>query len=67
MATTKAQQKAVSKYMKANYDVYQIRMQKGSKQAIQAVAESNGKSINGYIKEAITAKYEADTGDKIEL
>lgn len=67
MPASKAQQKAVSKYMKANYDVYQIRMQKGSKDAIQAIAESIGKSINGYIKEAIAVKYEADTGNKIEL
>ena len=26
-----------------------------------------GKSINGYIKDAIQAQYEADTGEKIEL
>ena len=42
MAVTKAQQKAVSKYMKENYDVYQIRMPKGKKDTIKAHAEAGG-------------------------
>ena len=39
MPASKAQQRAVSKYMKENYDVYQIRMPKGRKAEIQAHAE----------------------------
>lgn len=53
MPASKAQQKAVSKYMKENYDVYQIRMKKGKKAAIQAHAEARGESVNGFINRAI--------------
>ena len=53
MAVSKAQQKAVSKYMKENYDVYQIRMPKGKKDAIKAHAEAQGESVNGFINRAI--------------
>lgn len=53
MAVSKAQQKAVSKYMKENYDVYQIRMPKGKKDTIKAHAEAQGESVNGFINRAI--------------
>lgn len=67
MAVTKAQQKAVAKYMKNNYDTTLIRMKKGAKQLIEAAAQANHESINGYLKKAVKAKYEADTGKEIEL
>ena len=63
MAVTKAQQKAVSKYMKENYDVYQIRMSKGRKDIIKAHAESRGESVNGFINRAIEEAMERD-GEK---
>lgn len=53
MPASKAQQKAVAKYMRENYDVYQIRMPKGKKDAIKSFADSNGESINGFILRAI--------------
>ena len=53
---SKAQQKAVAKYMKENYDVFQIRMPKGKKEIIKTVAENQGKSVNGFINEAIDEK-----------
>lgn len=53
MPASKAQQKAVSKYMKENYDVYQIRMPKGRKDIIKAHAEAQGESVNGFINRAI--------------
>ena len=56
MPASKAQQKAVSKYMKENYDVYQIRMPKGKKATIQAHAEAQGQSVNAYINTAIDEK-----------
>lgn len=56
MPASKAQQKAVSKYMKENYDVYQIRMKKGKKDIIQAHAEQKGQSVNAYINSAIDEK-----------
>lgn len=52
----KAQQKAVAKYMKENYDVFQIRMPKGKKEIIKTAAENQGKSVNGFINEAIDEK-----------
>ncbi len=60
MPATKAQQKAVSKYMKENYDVYQIRMPKGRKAEIKAHAEARGESVNGFIGRAINETMERD-------
>ena len=53
MPASKAQQKAVSKYMKANYDEIKIRIPKGEKEKIQAFAEQNGESTNSFIYRAI--------------
>lgn len=60
MSVSKAQQKAVSKYMKENYDVYQIRMPKGRKAEIQAHAQAQGESVNGFIGRAISEAIERD-------
>lgn len=60
MPASKAQQKAVSKYMKENYDVYQIRMPKGKKDSIKAHVEARGQSVNSFINEAIDEKMERD-------
>ena len=60
MPVSKAQQRAVSKYMKENYDVYQIRMPKGRKAEIQAHAEARGESVNGFIGRAIDETMERD-------
>ena len=60
MPASKAQQKAVSKYMKENYDVYQIRMKKGQKDTIKAHAEARGESVNGFINRAISETMERD-------
>ena len=62
MPASKAQQKAVSKYMKANYDVYQIRMPKGKKNAIKAHADGLGESVNGFINRAIDETIASDKG-----
>ncbi|MBQ2662744.1 MAG: hypothetical protein IJH36_00360 [Clostridia bacterium] len=67
MTVSKAQQKAVSKYMKNNYDTTLIRFKKGSKSLIEAAAKAQNESINGYVKKAVKAKYEADTGKEIDL
>ena len=60
MPVSKAQQRAVSKYMKENYDVYQIRMPKGQKEIIRAHAEARGESVNGFIGRAIDNQMAAD-------
>ena len=62
MAVSKAQQKAVSKYMKENYDVYQIRMSKGKKDIIKAHAEAHSESVNGFVNRAIAETMERDNG-----
>lgn len=53
---SKAQQKAVAKYENANYDKVLVRMPKGKKEIIKAHAENQGKSVNGFINEAINEK-----------
>ena len=60
MPASKAQQKAVSKYMKENYDEIKVRVDKGKKAIIQAHADNKGKSLNGYINEAIDEKMERE-------
>lgn len=62
MAVSKAQQKAVSKYMRENYDVYQIRMPKGKKDVIKTHAETRGESVNAFIGRAIDETMERDNG-----
>ena len=55
MPVSKAQQKAVNKYMAANYDRVNVTMPKGKKAEIQALAESRGQSVNAFVNEAIDA------------
>lgn len=62
MATTKAQQKAVNKYMAANYDRINLTVPKGKKETIKAHADSIGESVNGFINRAITQTMESDKG-----
>lgn len=61
MAVSKAQQKAVAKYMKNNYDELKIRVQKGRKDIIKAHAEKNGESVNGFVNRAIDETMQRDT------
>ena len=67
MAVSKAQQAAVNKYIKNNYDRLNITIIRGTKRLIEAAAKADNESINGYVKKAVKAQYEADTGNKIEL
>ncbi len=67
MAVSKAQQAAVNKYIKNNYDRLNITIIRGTKQLIEAAAKADNESINGYVKKAVKAKYEADTGKEIDL
>lgn len=62
MATTKAQQKAVNKYMAANYDRINLTVPKGQKETIKAHADSIGESVNGFINRAINQTMESDKG-----
>lgn len=55
MPTTKAQQKAVAKYMKENYDEIKVLVKKGRKDEIKARALAKGESVNAFINRAIEA------------
>ena len=61
MPVSKAQQKAVSKYMKENYDEIKVRVDKGQKDIIKAHAERRGESVNGFIGRAISETMERDS------
>ncbi len=60
MPASKAQQKAVNKYMKENYDEIKVRIGKGRKAEIQAHAQAHGESVNGFIGRAISEAMERD-------
>ena len=57
---SKAQQKAVAKYMKNNYDEIKVRVEKGKREIIKAAAEQAGESLNCYIKKAVDQRMERD-------
>lgn len=48
------------RYNAKAYDEIKVRVPKGQKELIQAQAESQGKSVNGFINEAIEEKMERD-------
>jgi len=64
MPASKAQQKAVSKYMKENYDEIKVRVDKGRKAEIKVHANSQGESINSFIGRAISETMERDTSQQ---
>lgn len=67
MATTKAQQRAVEKYKKANYDEIKVRVAKGQKEQIQAHTAMTEESVNAFINRAIAetmARDKAQTPEK---
>ncbi|WP_288683918.1 hypothetical protein [uncultured Eubacterium sp.] len=60
---SKAQQKAVNKYMKSNYDRVNLVMPKGKKDIIQAHAAQQGESVNAFINRAIDEAMQRDNFD----
>lgn len=58
MPASKAQQKAVSKYMKANYDEIKLRVPKGERDRIKAYAEAHGEFVNSFICRIIREEME---------
>ncbi len=56
MAVSKANQRAVNKYVKANYDRVNVTMPKGRKAELQAHADTQGQSVNAYINTAIDSR-----------
>ena len=56
MTVSKAQQKAVAKYMANNYDEIKIRPPKGSKERWQEAAAAQGKSLQRFIIDLVEAE-----------
>lgn len=56
MPVSKAQQKAVNKYIKNNYDNLRIVVPKGQKATVEAAAKAAGESVNMYTQRALLAR-----------
>ena len=65
MPVSKAQQKAVHKYVKANYDRMELTVPKGRKETIQTAAAAVGQSVNAYINQAIDERMNRDSAGTI--
>lgn len=67
MPVSKAQQKAVNKYVRENYDKLLLTMPKGRKAEIQAAAAAQGESVNGFINRSIDHEMARDaSGSPVE-
>ena len=49
MSYSKANMRAVDKYVKANYDRIDVKVPKGLKAQIEAHAKAKGESVNGLV------------------
>ncbi len=63
MPASKAQQKAVNKYIAKAYDRINVTVPKGDKERIKAHADTRGESVNGFILRAIRAQMQRDAGE----
>ena len=59
---SKAQQRAVQKYVKNNYDRVVLTLPKGKRDEIKKYAEMDNNSMNAYIIQAIKEKISHDRG-----
>ena len=57
---SKAQQRAVNKYVKENYDRINVTFPKGQKEIIKAHAEAHSETVNGFIGRAVLETMERD-------
>lgn len=63
MSIPKANQRAVTKYIRNNYDEVKIRVYKGQRDIIQHTAEKRGMSVNSYVQYLIRNDIKQDGGD----
>lgn len=64
MPVSKAQQQAVNKYVRKNYDRVQVNMPKGQKEQVKAHAATRGESLNAFINRAITETMGRDNHER---
>ena len=65
MSISKAQQEAVHRYVKKNYDRIELMVKpKGRKDELKAHAAGRGESLNAFINRAIDEALERDNGNK---
>lgn len=60
MPVSKAQQAAVSRYVKSKYDRFGLTMPKGKLDIIKAHSQAAGQSVNTFINQAIEERIERD-------
>lgn len=60
MSIPKANQRAVAKYVKNNYDDIKVRTPKGKREIIQNHAKKQGESVNAFVNRAIDEAIERD-------
>lgn len=58
---SKAQQKAVNKYVKNNYDRINVTFPKGKKEELKEHAQKNNESVNAFIVRAVAETLERET------
>ncbi len=61
MGVSKAQQKAVAKYTKTNYDELKVRVPKGKRDEIKTHADKHGESLNSFVNRAINETMKNDS------
>ena len=59
---SKADQRAVAKYVKANYDEVKVRVPKGRKDTIKCCANAAGQSVNAYIIQSVDERIAREKG-----
>lgn len=63
---SKAQQRAVAKYMQQNYDEIKVRVPKGKKDLYRNHAEQRGESLNGFMNRAAEEAVQRDSALTID-
>ena len=64
MTVSKAQQRAVNKYVREKYDKLLLTMPKGQKEVIKDHAAAHGESVNGFINRTIGETIERDNANE---